>query len=916
MGRALVNTIAAAAVAVGVFVATGGNIAAAQAAFLVTSGALNIINRGKAPKPDTTQSAQKQPVPIRVRAYGRSRLRAYYAYYGNGTNGTAVSVWAYMDGQADGVERVYLNDEQVTISGGVVQALPDKKYQGGNVRAGYTLGSLTNTAFSAVMSVLPGKWTVNHRGDGVVTGYLILNPEKDKYYLETYPQGDQVEMSLVARWQPCFDPRDGVTRWTENPVLHTLDYLVRIRGYDYAKRFLPTVQYWIDAANICDQPVPLKSGGTEPRYRGCVSYSANAAEKEVLASLLETFDGWTQERGDGAFVIYAGRVYTPTVTIGPDEIINSNVQNFVEAENEIDQVKVTYISADHDFNEVETTPWGGENGATRIGTVDAQSPSYSQNRRLAKRLMARTNAPQRGSISTNLLGRKIRGQRYIYLNDVEISYDAYGQQVVVVAYQGIAEITSVKRDFQNGGLTFEWIAADQNIDSWNPATEEGEPAAKEDRVATLPVDTPAVSSVSVIYDGSADEGTGARLSIFASGSDAADNTWYARWKRSEASVWNENTYPDQDPTGGVTLVTGFVPVNASVDVQVQYRRGDGRVSDWSPTYTISTSTSDTPPDAATAITLVTWSDTLDLITDFIPRASNYRWRFYAQDGTTLIRTLTTSGRSVSYTSQQAQADGPRRSYIVRVAGVNGAGAGDEASTATITLAAPPKVTGVDATGGESNATVVFDEQTAAVGYSVAYSSAANFDPLTQGAILIRYASPAYLQNLATGTFYVKVAAYDAWTNKPDLLNYSDEDSFVITTGGGGTGGGGGAGGGGYCVRIDTMILMSGGDHKAAGEIVAGDMVWTQHEDTKQWGAFEVSDVAIIDCDDMYYVPLGTGFYASSDHKIWISGSWVKASEIGTPAESGKVVAMNVVDAHTYISAGVLSHNANGKQAQN
>ena len=75
----------------------------------------------------------------------------------------------------------------------------------------------------------------------------------------------------------------------------------------------------------------------------------------------------------------------------------------------------------------------------------------------------------------------------------------------------------------------------------------------------------------------------------------------------------------------------------------------------------------------------------------------------------------------------------------------------------------------------------------------------------------------------------------------------------------------------------------------------------------QWGAYPVEAVSVHDCEDMWFVPLGTGFRASGDHRVWLSG-WVRAHDIGTRCPDSRVVKITITDAHTYISAGVLSHN--------
>jgi len=889
--------------------------------FTVASGlsiVAGFLNRPKATKPDTTVSSQRQSIPPRIRARGRSRLHAYWSLYETASDGSTVDLDAFMDGPSDGNELIYINDEVVTVVGETVQTLPDKKYQNGLVNLGMTFGAMPNTAFGAVIAKIPGV-TSFFRGDGVCTGYLIKRSEKEKYYAETYPQGDNTDFSRVDRWGLCYDPRDpdmdvadsytrtdmwsggvyiGSWKWTENPVLHTLDYMMTDRGYEYAKRFLPTVEFWKTAADVCDEAIPLKAGGTEPRYRSCLSYAATSLEKEVLASYFSCFDGWMQERGDGAFIIYAGKIYTPTVTIGPDEIINASLQNFVETENGIDQVKVTYISSLHDYTEVEATPWGGENGSTRTGSIDAVTPSFSQNRRLAKRIMDRTNSAERGSITTTLAGRSVRGQRYIYLNHTEGD---------IVFFAGVVEILKLSRNFETGGLDFDWVAVDPNIDAWNPATEEGEGAAVGDRVAPEPLEVPIITDATAVYDQSGQDSTGTRIAVTVTGPDRDDLKWYLRWKKSTASVWKEDEYNDTDPGSAVEFIINFVPVDTSIDIEVEYQIGDGRLSGYSATYTLDTSTDAVAPDPATSITLTNWSDTLDLVTDYIARARSYRWRFYASDGTTLVRTLLTSGRTVSYTAAQAAVDGARRAYIVHVAGLNGAGAGTEALTGTLTLAAPAAITGVSATGGATDAEIDFTEVTGVAGYSVAYSTASGFDPLTQGTIQKSLASPTYLQGLAAATFYAKVAAYDAWTDRPDLLNYSTpEVTFAITTGGGGTGGGGGDGGGGYCPVEDELILMADGTQKRAGDIVVGDIVRTQHEITHEWGDYPVEAVSFTESDDVWSA---LGFKATAGHKTWLSGTWNRHDTLGVPVPGTfRVVRITVENAHTYICAGVLSHN--------
>lgn len=820
MGKSIGSIIALAGAVIVNVVPGLGQIA--SAAILIGTAALGAIVAGlNKPKPETAEGSIKSPIPPRVRAYGRSRLFGYYILFETAGNGTAVDVYAIHDGEIDGIERRYLADYSFAFAApNLVNETPDKAYRDQSVHWYETMGTAIGTAIAAIVSLLPGIWTTNHRGDGVVVVATTWKAAKASRFPETYPQGGPVPISMVARWQRVFDWRDAgqdvadpsTWLWSENAILHLAHYrLVVEKAYRAPGEqlptgtalqdawdlfFAPTVEYWTAAADVADEAVPLKAGGSEPRYRSCFSHKMTDRHKDVIAALTSCADAWTAPRSDGALVVYAGKYYAPTVTIGPEHIVSYNWQTGIDDESSINELTLSYISDQHDYAVVECDPWQdlddiSERGAFRSQPLENPVPSNGQARRLAKRVLARLMAPQRGTITTNVAGRIARGERYIHLRIVEAG---------ATFYDGPAEITQMTRNLSTGGVTFTWVAADPNIDVWSAATEEGEPAATGSRYAAEPLDPPTIASAIVAYTGATDEGTGGRIAIEAEGPDRADLVWFARWRIDGAAVWNEQTYTDTDPGTAVDLLTGFVPLNQDIEVEVAYQIGDGRISPWSsPPTIVDTHTDVTVPDAATDITLLGWSDILSLSTTAIPRASSYRWRFYLNDGVTLRRTIYTTVRSVGYTKAQATSDGIAREYIVDVAGVNGAGAGTVFTSGVLTNAAPAAVTGEDGDDDATTGTVNFTPLTGVAdfgGYVLYYSTTSGFDPLTAGFTAYTATTPFYVYGLQADTYYAKVAAYDLWTENPALLNFSGETSFTITTGGGGNGGGGGPGGGG------------------------------------------------------------------------------------------------------------------------
>lgn len=581
---------------------TGGALGAAAAAALTfgqvvgyglalygASTAFNLVASifaPSAPKPEAGVRQVRSPVPLRNFLCGTRRLYGSLVLFVTNSGGSTVDVIAYLDGRAKAVTRVYLNDDQVTISGGFVQPTADGAYGDNKVQAGYSMGLATETAFPAVTAALPGIWTANHRGDGIVSGYLIKTPVKAKNFLDIYPQSDNVQMSIVADSWHLFDPREAGQDWGDddtwtgpydNPILGLLRFLVIERGEDYTTRILPVIGHWITAANICDSARALKAGGSEKLYRCAILWDASAKPAEVISEFLKTCDGWMGEDGDGHILVYAGKLYEPTVTIGSNDIVDYEIKNFVEDEDRLNEVAVTYVSDQHDYNTVEATSWRDETDIAARGrivstTFEPQVPSHAQSQYLARRLAAKTNAPFSGTISCKFSGRSVIGHRYINLNASEGG---------ATFYSGMVEILTIERNPQTGGVVFTWVSVSPAIDNWIPALNEGDPAPVGDIPVLDPLGTPEITSAT--YDAG-------QIMIDVDGPDRDDLTWFTRWRIEGWTAWTEQSAEDADPGTPVLLAIGLVPADVMVEVEVAYSTGDGRVSAWSDTETVDTST--------------------------------------------------------------------------------------------------------------------------------------------------------------------------------------------------------------------------------------------------------------------------------------------------------------------------------------
>lgn len=588
------------------FIPGGQPIAAAAALTLA------LLYRPKGPKPEQQERSVRTPIPPRVSAYGRVRLWGAYALFVTSEEGQAVDVWAFHDGLLDAIEQHYLADKPVTITGGFVDADDEGAYGDDVIEVGTRLGLATETAFAEVIAALPGIWTTDHRGDGVATGCMVTRPVKAKNYNEVFPSGgpDQTPLSLLVRAQRVFNWRDpaqdvlddSTWTWSENVALQLVHYYLVRAGKDWDTHFAPTLDYWTAFADDCDVAMPLKAGGTEPRYRGALAHKHTDPHKVTIGNLLACCDGFVAPRSDGALVAYSGRYYEPTVSIGPSEIVGYTWDDGIVDEDAVNEIALTYISAEHDYAVVDAPAWRDLDAISLAGEVKSvplenSVPSQAQARRLAKRLMSKTSSRFRGSVTTNRAGRVVRGERYI---------DLHIEEAGTVFFSGPAEITTLSRNLSTGGVTFEWIAADPDIDDWDPAEEEGDVSAPGTLPGTTPLDAPTIASAIAEFAGS-----NATLTITVNSPLPAreDLTWFARWRVVGTTNWGgELEFSDLPAGATVELVTDLVPMSGSVEVEASYSVGDGRHSPWSDPAEVITGSITADMDTVTADTTYITAD--------------------------------------------------------------------------------------------------------------------------------------------------------------------------------------------------------------------------------------------------------------------------------------------------------------------
>ncbi len=154
-----------------------------------------------------------------------------------------------------------------------------------------------------------GVWTANCLLQGRTAVYLRL-----KYGGNTYASGIPNIGFVVSGKNDIYDPRTGTRGFTANSALCIADYLTnQVWGFklNYGTD-VPTAPL-IAAANICDEQVPLATGGFEYRYACDGSFQLSAHRGEILQNLLTSC---------GGRITYSGGIYV----INPAAWIGATVQ--------------------------------------------------------------------------------------------------------------------------------------------------------------------------------------------------------------------------------------------------------------------------------------------------------------------------------------------------------------------------------------------------------------------------------------------------------------------------------------------------------------------------------------------------------------------------------------------------------------
>lgn len=170
------------------------------------------------------------------------------------------------------------------------------------------LGSPDQAADARMQLLLPGTWTDGHRARGVA--YI----ECEFVYNDTaFPTG-LPNVTARIRGAKCYDPRTGLTQFTENPAIMQRHVLMHPQ---FGKRKSITAAEdarIVAAANSCDIGISYTGADWVPMYRAAIVVPFGAAARDVLDDLAQSMGGeWAYAAGE--FYCRAGVYQAPVLSL-------------------------------------------------------------------------------------------------------------------------------------------------------------------------------------------------------------------------------------------------------------------------------------------------------------------------------------------------------------------------------------------------------------------------------------------------------------------------------------------------------------------------------------------------------------------------------------------------------------------------
>lgn len=183
----------------------------------------------------------------------------------------------------------------------------------------------------------------------------------------TWPSYPQIRLTALGDWSKVWDPSDPAQTATDTSThtfsrshaLHALDLVMRNPFRPYAESLIELDMFKACAA-VDAEPVPLKSGGSEPRYQCDGTTLFDGSELEGLMQPITSAGASNIVRSGGLLGIVPGVAKNVVTTITSADLVDAlpRFSSVSTPESQYDQVQVTYYPTDRFGKTANLKNWG------------------------------------------------------------------------------------------------------------------------------------------------------------------------------------------------------------------------------------------------------------------------------------------------------------------------------------------------------------------------------------------------------------------------------------------------------------------------------------------------------------------------------------------------------------------------------
>jgi hypothetical protein len=355
--------------------------------------------------------------------YGKRRVGGLMVFYHprkNGDDHYRYFVIAVAGHRCQGVVTWMLGDDEVTVNGS--NMVTSGKYNG-DAWLWLQNGDASETANATFVSECGGKWTANHKGNGIAAIYA-----KFKLTDEVIQAGLPNITAIIEGRDEILDPRDATEKYTANGPLVFYDWMQLPReegGFGAYADEIPDDD-WISAqANVADETV-----NSEARYELNAVITTGAAPSEIRDVMVVNMAGSYTYSG-GKHLMRPGYWVPVSKTLREDDLAGPiQVSPFMTGDVAANEVNGTYISPTDNYQGAPfTTQTIGAADVKQLDLDLAFTTSKHQAERIASIMLMRAQAEKTVVWPMNIAGLGVKAMDTVALDTSRYSLSNYAWSV-------------------------------------------------------------------------------------------------------------------------------------------------------------------------------------------------------------------------------------------------------------------------------------------------------------------------------------------------------------------------------------------------------------------------------------------------------------------------------------------------------